>query len=103
MSKKRPARTERRERERAARKLVRARERLSTMVAGGSREHPIEVSSAPAVEIRARAMTCPQCDGSLALVDHRSVGGGLRPVDVRCNVCGVARTLWFHIVEDLPN
>jgi predicted Zn finger-like uncharacterized protein len=48
-------------------------------------------------------MTCPQCDGTYAIVDHRAAGQGMRPVDVKCNVCGTPRTLWFRIVEPLPN
>ena len=103
MAKKRPERTERRARERAARKIVHVKERLSGMVAGGSRDRPIEVPAAPVIEIRIHGMQCPQCDGHYAIVDHRSAGQGVRPVDVKCNVCGIARTLWFKIVEDQPN
>lgn len=103
MTKKRPERTARRARERAARQLVRDKEKLASLVAGGSAERPIEVASAAVVEIRVRALRCPQCDGGYAIIDHRSAGQGVRPVDVRCNVCGVARTLWFRIVESGPN
>lgn len=106
MSKKRPERpdrSERRARERAARQLVRDKEKLATKLPGGSSEHPIEVASSAVVEIRVRSMRCPQCDGSYAIVDHRSAGQGMRPVDVRCNVCSAARTLWFRIVEPAPN
>jgi predicted Zn finger-like uncharacterized protein len=103
MGKKRPERTERRARERAARQLVRSKEKLAGMLAGGSRERPIEVPSSPVIEIRVHAMRCPQCGGSYRIVDHRSAGQGVRPVDVACNVCGTARTLWFHIVEHEPN
>lgn len=103
MGKKRPERTARRARERAARQLVRDKEKLAGLVAGGSAERPIEVASAAVVEIRVRGMRCPQCEGDYAIVDHRSAGQGMRPVDVRCNVCGVARTLWFRIVEPEPN
>jgi predicted Zn finger-like uncharacterized protein len=103
MGKKRPERTERRARERAARQLVRAKEKLALLEVGGAAERPIEVTSAAVVEIRVHAMRCPQCDGNYAIVDHRSAGHGVRPVDVRCNVCAVARTLWFRIVEPAPN
>jgi predicted Zn finger-like uncharacterized protein len=48
-------------------------------------------------------MRCPQCDGDYRVLDHRSAGRGVRPVDVQCNVCGTKRTLWFEIVEDQPN
>lgn len=106
MSKKRPdrpERAERRARERAARGLVRDKEKLARREVGGSKDHPIEVASSAVVEIRVHGMTCPQCDGHYAIVDHRSAGQGMRPVDVKCNVCGTPRTLWFHIVEPLPN
>jgi predicted Zn finger-like uncharacterized protein len=103
MGKKRPERTERRARERAARQLVRDKEKLSKLEAGGTSEHPIEVSSSAVVEIRVHAMRCPQCDGAYTIVDHRSAGGGMRPVDVKCNTCGTPRTLWFRIVVDEPN
>jgi hypothetical protein len=103
MAKKRPERTERRARERAARRLVRDKEKLALREVGGSREHPIEVDASPVIEIRVHAMRCPQCDGTYKIVDHRSAGQGMRPVDVTCNVCGAPRTLWFRIVEPLPN
>jgi predicted Zn finger-like uncharacterized protein len=103
MSKKRPERTARRARERAARQLVRDKEKLAALVAGGSQARPLDVTSAAVIEIRVRALRCPQCDGAYAIVDHRSAGQGLRPVDVRCRVCGIARTLWFRIVSNEPN
>lgn len=102
MAKKRD-RTERRERERTARKLVQATEKVAHMVAGGSHERAIEVAASPQVEIRVNGMRCPQCDGTYKIVDHRSAGQGVRPVDVKCNTCGVARTLWFKIIEAEPN
>ncbi len=103
MGKKRPERTERRARERAGRRLVRDREKLATLETGGSSAHPIEVTSSAVVEVRVHSMRCPQCAGAYAIVDHRSAGSGIRPVDVRCNMCGTARTVWFRIVADEPN
>lgn len=103
MAKKRPERTERRARERAARHLVRDREKLAALEIGGTQAHPITVVSSAVIEIRVHGMHCPQCQGAYAIVDHRSAGAGVRPVDVRCNVCGTARTLWFRIVVDEPN
>ena len=102
MTKKRE-RTERRERERAAVKLVRAKEKLSKLERGGSQEHPIEVGSSAVVEVRIHGMQCPQCEGDYQILDHRSAGQGIRPVDVKCRTCGAPRTLWFRIVEDQPN
>jgi predicted Zn finger-like uncharacterized protein len=103
MGRKRPERTERRARERAARQLVRDREKLAGLIAGGSAERPIEVSSSAVIETRVRSMPCPQCEGEFAIADHRSMGQGARAVDVKCRTCGVPRTLWFRIVSDEPN
>jgi len=98
MGRKRPERTERRARERDARQLVRDREKLAKLVAGGAREHPLEVPSAAVIEGRTMAQPCVQCAGEYRIIDHRSEGAGMRALDVRCQRCGVARTLWFRIV-----
>ena len=103
MGRKRPERTERRARERDARQLVREREKLAKLVAGGAREHPIEVPSAAVIEGRASALPCVQCGGEYRVVEHRSEGAGLRALEVACRRCGVPRTLWFRIVVDEPN
>lgn len=103
MGKKRPDRTARRERERAARRLVQDREKLALLSAGGSRERPITVGSSAVVETRVRALTCPQCDGTYRLNDHRAPASGLRAVDVTCVTCGTPRTLWFALGSDDPN
>jgi len=103
MGKKRPERTARRERERAVKKLVHVTEKVAAGAAGHSRERRITVSASPQIEIRIGTMKCPQCDGHYNVVDHRSAGQGIRPVDVKCNLCGIARTLWFEIAEAEPN
>ena len=103
MGRKRPERTARRAQERAARELVRDREKLASLVAGGSAERPIEVASSAVIEGRVRATPCPQCEGELGVRDHRSAGAGMRAVDVSCRICGTPRTLWFRIVSDDPN
>jgi|SRR5580704_2768135 hypothetical protein len=103
MSRKRPERTARRADERAARQLVRDRERLAKLSPGGSAEHPIHVDSAAVVEVRTEALPCPQCAGSYRLVEHRSAGVGLRAVDVVCRTCGAPRTLWFRLDSHEPN
>jgi len=82
---------------------VRDREKLAKLVAGGAREHPLEVPSAAVIEGRASAQPCPQCAGELRVIEHRSEGAGLRAVDVACRQCGVERTLWFRIVADEVN
>ena len=83
--------------ERIRRQLVRDRERLAQLSAGGSAEHPIEVAAASVVEVRARAMSCPHCGATYRMHDHRAVGPGLRAVDVRCQLCSTRRTLWFRL------
>ena len=102
MTKKRE-RTERREREREATKLVRAKEKLAKLERGGTPEHPSEVASSAVIEVRIHGMQCPQCAGRYQIIDHRSAGQGIRPVDVKCKICGAPRTLWFRIVSDEPN
>ena len=96
-------RTSRREQERAARRLVRDREKLAGLSPGGTAAHPITVGSAAVVEVRAHAMPCVQCEGEYRIVEHRSAGSGLRAVDVRCQRCGVGRTVWFKIASDEAN
>lgn len=102
MGKKRPERTARRADERAARQLVRDREKLALLSPGGSRERPIAVTSSSVVEVRAHAMTCPQCGGEYKIGEHR-VDDGLRVVAVACVMCGTKRELWFRLVSDEPN
>ncbi|MGN6104442.1 MAG: hypothetical protein ACTHU0_05005 [Kofleriaceae bacterium] len=103
MGRKRPERTARRAQERAARQLVRDRERLAALEVGGSRERPIPVDSAAVVEVRVRSLACPQCGGEYRLRDHRAPASGLRQVTVACTMCGVARDLWFRLVSSEPN
>src|SRR4051794_28716626 len=103
MGRKRPERTARRASERAARQIVRDREKLASLVAGGSAQRPIEIDSSAVIEGRVRAIPCAQCEGSYRIADHRSTGAGLRALDVRCERCAVARTLWFRIVSAEPS
>ena len=103
MSRKRPERTERRARERAARRLVQDRERLARLSPGGSEERPIEVDSPAVIEGRVGSLRCPQCAGQYALHDHQSAGPGLRVVSVSCRVCRVPRQLWFRLGSSAPS
>ncbi|MCA9675013.1 MAG: hypothetical protein H6709_17460 [Kofleriaceae bacterium] len=102
MTRKRPDRTARRADERAARKLVRDRERLAGLERGGSAARPIEVGTAAVIEVRTGAMKCPQCGGSYDLGEHRAEHG-LRVVAVTCRVCHVSRQIWWRIVPAGPN
>jgi len=103
MGRKRPERTEQRAQMRDARQRVRDREKLAGLSPGGAREWPLTVTTAAVIEPRAAAIPCAQCQGAYRVKDHRSVGPGERAVDVRCEQCGVPRTLWFRIVDDEPN
>ena len=103
MARKRPERTQRRRDERAARELVRDREKLAAMSPGGSAERPISVPSSAVIEIRVGAMPCPQCGGRYKLKEHGSAGAGMRELSVVCQQCHVGRVLWFKIVPDEPN
>lgn len=89
--------------ERGARKIVRAREKLAALARGGSAEHPIEVTSSAVVETRVRNLRCPQCESTYRIVDHVAPAAGLRRVDVRCQLCGTPRALWFALVSDEPS
>jgi predicted Zn finger-like uncharacterized protein len=103
MGRKRPERTARRKAERDSRQLVRDREKLATLVAGGSPERPIEVPSSAVIEGRAQSQRCPQCGGSYRIENHQAPSGSERVVAVRCQLCGVARKLWFKITTSAPS
>jgi hypothetical protein len=103
VGRKRPERTERRARERAARELVRDREKLAKLSPGGAPERPIDVESSAVIEGRVRSTPCAQCEGAYRVLDHRAEGSGLRAVAARCQRCGVPRTLWFRLVSREPS
>ena len=73
------------------------------MTPGGSPTQPIPIVSAAVVEVRAARQTCPQCDASYRIRDHRAPAPGIRAVDVVCQQCGVKRTLWFRLTDAAPN
>ena len=89
-------RRDRRERERAAGKIVRARERLAHLETGGAPEQPIDVVSASVVETHARSLPCPSCEGAVR-VDEHAVEGGLRVARTACTRCGKRRNVWFRL------
>jgi predicted Zn finger-like uncharacterized protein len=103
MRKKRPDRSTRHGAGRAARQLVRDRERLAALVPGGSADRPIDVPSSAVIETRAEAQRCPQCDGPYRIDDHQAPSASLRELSVQCQRCGVARRLWFRIIASGPN
>jgi len=106
VAKKTRARTERRVRERAARELVRDRQKLASLMPGGSPERPIALSSAAVIVPRVRSTPCPLCEGDLR-VDHETAeshaGRLLHAAHVTCVRCGVSRALWFEVAPSLPS
>jgi len=96
-------RTERRAHERDLRKQVRDRERLAGLLPGGSAERPITIDSPAVIEIRVRAMPCPQCAGELRLDEHTAPSSGLREAKATCTQCHVSRSLWFRLGSSEPN
>jgi hypothetical protein len=106
MTKKPRERTLRRERERAAEKLARDRDKLARLEAGGSPERPTLLESASQVEVHARALPCVRCGGELRVDEHvaREVGGRrLRLVRLVCPACGTRRDAWFQLAPSLPS
>lgn len=103
VGKKRPLRTARRERERAARSLVKDREKLFLLSVGGSADRPIEVDSPTVIPIRVRRAKCPQCEGEYTFGEESSPHAGLRVVKVQCRRCQVQRELFFRLVTHAPN
>ena len=73
------------------------------MSPGGSAARPLAVDSVAVIESRARALPCPQCEGALAVREHRAPPGGLRAVDVVCTQCHVGRTVWFRLGSSAPS
>jgi hypothetical protein len=87
--------------ERGARKVVKDRERLIALSAGGSAERPIEVATPAVIEGRARSTPCGQCGGELDVAEHsveRGAGGeSLRVVGCRCRRCHAPRVIYFRL------
>lgn len=106
MAKKHRPRTERRVRERAARELVRDRQKLAALLPGGSAERPIALTSAAVIPLRARATPCPLCDGALNIEHEAAESRGgriLHATHVACTRCGVGRVLWFTVAPEQPS
>jgi hypothetical protein len=95
--KKRP-RTERRVRERDARKLARDLERLAAGEPGAARDNPIDVVSSSVIAVRAQSAKCPLCGGAFTIDHEAAEADGIRTVEVTCRSCATPRKLWFRIV-----
>ncbi|MDB4943106.1 MAG: hypothetical protein JWP97_2640 [Labilithrix sp.] len=106
-------RTERREAERQALKMAKARMKLAALEAGGGPDRPIEVTSASIIEPHASSMHCASCDNPGVRVEEhvaetlRAAEGEperrLRVVHVRCPRCGTRRPVYFRIGTALAN
>jgi hypothetical protein len=97
------ARTERREMEREAQKIARARMKLALLEPGGSPARPIEVSSASVIEPHASSLPCPACGAQGVRVEEHAAEQGIRVTRVRCARCGARREIWFRIGTTLPS
>ena len=98
--KRKSARTERRERERAAVKLAKQSERLASLEEGGSPSRAIEVQSPSQVEVHARSVPCARCGGALLVREHTAEiidGARLRVARMTCPTCGASRALYFRL------
>ena len=87
-------------------KLVKERQRLGRLEAGGSPENPVTVVSASLVEPHAASVPCPLCGEKIRIVEHAAEtidAVRLRVVRVVCTRCGVPRSLYFRIAPLLPN
>jgi hypothetical protein len=77
-------------------------ERLARLQPGGAPDRPIEIASPAQVEIIAERKPCPLCEGTLALREHAQEDG-LRVARLECTSCGVARAVWFRLLEPLQS
>ena len=73
------------------------RERLASLLPGGSPDRALVVTSASVIEVRTAAIPCPQCGGHYRVEEHTRPWAGIRRVDVTCRYCSAPRTLWFRI------
>jgi hypothetical protein len=97
----RRARAERREAEREAKKLARARMKLAVHEPGGTPERPIAVTSASVVEVHARSTPCAACGNDNVRVEDHEAKEALRVVHVLCPRCGVRRRVYYRIGSSL--
>jgi hypothetical protein len=93
-------RTLERQRRAASEKLLQSKRKLLELEPGGSRERPLEVTSAAIIEPKAKSTRCPRCDAAFDVEAHEAradVHGRLREVKLACRACGERRSLWFRI------
>lgn len=101
------SRTERREREREAVKLAKARLKLAALEPGGAPDRPIDVESASTIEVHASSTPCASCgEHGVRVEEHTAETIGerrLRVVRVLCPRCGVRRDVFYRIAATLPS
>jgi hypothetical protein len=96
----------RRETIRRSAKLARDLERLARLSPGGAPDRPIELASASQVEVHARSMPCPICQGEVRVDEHVAEtieGARLRVAAVTCSICGASRRVYFRLGTALPS
>lgn len=95
------SRTERREREREAVKLAKARLKLAGFEPGGAPDRPIDVESASTIEVHAQSTPCASCgEHGVRVEEHTAetiAERRLRVVKVKCPRCGVQRDVYYRI------
>jgi hypothetical protein len=99
-------RTLRRAEDRAQEKLGRDLEKLAALAPGGAPDRAIEIASPSEVEVRARAMPCPVCQGELTVQEHAAETHSsmrLRVAKVTCRVCRRERSIYFRLVGTMLN
>ena len=79
------------------------RERLASLLPGGSPGRAIHVTSPSVIEVRTAAIPCPHCGGHYRVAEHTRPWSGIRRVDVTCRHCSTPRTLWFRLAPDELN
>lgn len=104
MKKPRTERAQRRQQARALEKLTVKRQRLARHEPGGGPERPISVQSASEITANARNRSCPLCEGTHRVLDHRAStvqGRRLRIVEVECEGCSHRREIYYEVAERL--
>lgn len=100
MTKKKRARTVRREADRGAKKDRTTLERVYALEKGGAPDRPIEVSTAALVEPDAKGRACPYCGGEARVDDHQVEEHGgrrLRVASLICKLCHSPFKRWYAI------
>jgi len=93
-------RTLRRANDRAVMKLAKDLERLFLLSPGGAPERAIAITSPAEVEVIARSMPCPVCQGELRIDEHAAEVHGatrVRVARVTCLICRRNRSIYFAL------